>query len=120
MASWLRDDEVTELTIGTITLQYTTAERVLLDDLMVELKLNILPMRPFHESYVTNTTGMFTIFDLRPNGVLTYNLQVVSEDTSSFITIGMGRTGSSYFTGSTTSSSGIMFVDILSVMSKCI
>ena len=132
VASWLRDDEVTELTIATAVIEYTTAEHVLLDDLMVELNINIPSINPSRVSYVTNTTGMFSLTDLQPNAVLTYNLQVVSEDMSSFITIGMTHTSSSFtvspapstslsttITSSTTPSSGIMFLD-MSVMSTCI
>ena len=110
VASWLRDDEVTELTNTTAVIEYTTAERVLLDvdDLMVELNINIPSINPSRVSYVTNTMGMFSLTDLQPNAVLTYNLQVVSEDMSSFITIGMTRTSSSFTVSSvpsTTSSS---------------
>ena len=99
---------------------------------MVELNINIPSINPTRVSYVTNTTGMFSLTDLQPNAVLTYNLQVVSEDMSSFITIGMTRTSSSFTvspapctnvftvtTSLTTPSSGIMFLD-MSVMSTCI
>ena len=72
---------------------------------MVELNINIPFINPSRVSYVTNTTGMFSLTDLQPNAVLTYNLQVVSEDTSSFITIGMTRTSSSFTVPSKPSSS---------------
>ena len=123
------------MTNTTVVIEYTTAERVLLDDLMVELNINIPSINPSRVSYVTNTTGMFSLTDLPPNAVLTYNLQVVFEDMSSFITIGMTRTSSSFTVSSssssssvplpsttttvTTSSSGNMFV-VISVMLTCI
>ena len=68
---------------------------------MVELNINIPSINPSRVSYVTNTTGMFSLTDLQPN-ILIYNLKVVSEDT----TIGMTHPGSF-----TVPLSGIMFVD---------
>ena len=73
-------------------IQYTTADCVIPENLIIELTIDvnyssIIPSSVV--SYESSTTDQFTVLGLEPNAVLTYTLQVIS-----FLTIGMIRTGS--------------------------
>ena len=94
-ASWISDVEVTDKTNTSAKIVYTTAECVVLDDLMVQLNINLSAITPSCVSYETDTTGMFSLTELQPNTVVAYTLQVVSasECDGSGIPIGMSRTG---------------------------
>ena len=73
---------------------YTTAERVVPDDLMVELNISNTTsvVNSSCVSYETNKTVMMSLTDLQPNDVLNYTIQVVSE--CGGMAIGMSPTGS--------------------------
>ena len=98
VASWISDVDVTDKTNTSAKIVYTTAECVvpdILDGLMVQLNINLSAITPSCVSYVTDTTGMFSLTELQPNAVVAYALQVVSasECGGSGIPIGMSRTG---------------------------
>ena len=125
VASWLRGVEVIDITNTSANILYTTAERVVPDDLMVELNISDATsiINSSCVSYETNKTVMMSLTDLQPNDVLCYTIQVVSECDG--MAIGMSHAGSFNVTftpspttttsvsitstSMTTSPSGIMF-----------
>ena len=73
---------------------YTTAERVVPNDLMVEWNISddASIINSSCDSYEVNETVMIPLTDLQPNDVLNYTIQVVSE--CGGMAIGMSPTGS--------------------------
>ena len=53
-------------------------------------------------SYESSTTNQFTVLGLEQNAVVTYTLQVISEVSDMFLTIGMSRTNSFIVISTTT------------------
>ena len=86
-------------------IQYTTADCVIPDNLRIELKIDVNYSCIFPSSvvsYKSSENDQFIVLGLEPNAVLTYTLQVISEVSDAFLTIGMIRTGSFTMTSSTT------------------
>ena len=89
-------------------IQYTTADCVIPENLTIELNIdvnysNINPSSVV--SYESSTTDQFTVLRLEPNAVVMYTLQVISEVSEMFLTVGMSRTGSFTVTSTTTTMS---------------
>ena len=94
VASWIRNDKVIDITNTSAKIVYTTAERVVPDDLMVEFNISDTTsiINSSCVSYETNKTVTMSLTDLQTNHVLSYTIQVVSE--CGGMAIGMSRTGS--------------------------
>ena len=104
------------LTSTSVVIQYTTADCVIPENLIIELNIDVKysKINPSSVvSYKSNKTDQFTVLGLESNTDLTYTLQV-----NSFLTIGMIHTGSFTMTFSTivttasttrSTSSGILY-----------
>ena len=102
-------------------IQYTTADCVIPENLIIELTIDanyssIIPSSIV--SYKSNKTDQFIVHGLEPNAVLTYTLQVLGDVSDAFLTIGMSHTGSFTMNSATTTttasttrstSSGILY-----------
>ena len=93
-AFWLRNDKVIAITNTSAKIVYTTAERVVQSDLMVEWNITNYTsiINSSCVSYEVDDTVTIPLTDLQPNDVLNYTIQVVSE--CGGIAVGMSRAGS--------------------------
>ena len=89
VASWLKDVQVKDVTNTSATIHYTTVDCVVdeLDNLKIDLRITgysiIDPSSP-----VLYKNATYRISELKPNDVLTYPLQVITEVMGSTVTIG--------------------------------
>ena len=114
VTSWLRDIEVKETINTSAVIQYTTADCVIPENLLIELNIavnhsNINPSSVV--SYESSTTNQFAVLGLEPNAVVTYMIQVIAEASDMFVSIGMSRTGSFTVMSSTSSTIGPRSID---------